>query len=147
MALPTFKAQIVRAPGSLTGRDTYTVELLLDVWAGNDYGRSTPFLFDTGAEATTVTTAMARELALSTIGGRRVTVRGASGTIAGVLIPFRFRFTAWPDLEVTDSICVVVPGEKERGFLGLRDVHPRLQFFKLDDDLFFVPPPPNPLSA
>jgi predicted aspartyl protease len=147
MALPTFKARIALDRSSLSGRDTYTIELFLDVWTGTEYGRSTPFLFDTGAEATTITAAMARELGLSTVGGRRVNMRGASGKVAGILIPFRFRFTAWPDLEVTDSVCVVIPGEKELGLLGLRDVHPRLEFFKLGNDLFFVPPPPNPPSV
>ncbi len=147
MALPTFKARIVLNPGSLSGRDTYIIELFLDVWTGTDYGRSTPFLLDTGAEVTTLTAAMARELGLSTVGGRRVNVRGASGKIAEILIPFRFRFTAWPDLEITDSVCVVVPGEKEGGFLGLRDIHPRLEFFKLGTDLFFIPPAPNPVAV
>jgi hypothetical protein len=144
MALPTFKARIAHNPRSLAGRDTYSVELVLDVWTGAGYSRGTPFLFDTGAEATTITAAMARELSLSTVGGRPVNVRGASGSIAGILIPFRFRFAAWPDLEVTDSVCVVASGEKERGLLAFRDVHPRLEFFKLGNDLFFVPPSPVP---
>ena len=68
-------------------------------------------------------------------------LRGATGTGRGLLIPFRFRFAFWPDLEVIDTVCAIVAGEKPRALLGLRDIHPQLEFFKLGDDLFFVPPP------
>lgn len=146
MALPTFKARIVREPHALSGRDTYSVVVPLDVWTGG-YGRSTPFLLDTGAEATTLTAALAHALGLSTVGGRRVNLRGASGTTPGLLIPFRFRFATWPDLEVTDSVCVVVPGDKPRGLLGLRDVHPHLEFYTFGDEIFFVPPPARPVTG
>jgi hypothetical protein len=141
MALPTFKARIKNDPHALSGRGSCRVEVIIEAWVGTDYSRGIPFLFDTGAEATTITVALARELGLSTVGGRAVTLRGSTGTERGLLVPFRFRFAAWPDLEVVDSVCVIAPGEKARGFLGFRDIHPGLDFFKLGDDLFFVPPP------
>ena len=141
MALPTFKVRIAHDPRTLSGRGTYRANVFVEVWDGTGYGEGIPFLFDTGAEATTVTTALALDLGLSTVGGRAVTLRGSTGTGRGLLIPFRFRFAAWPVLEMLDTVCVVVPGEKSRGFLGLRDIHPRLEFFSLGDDLYFVPPP------
>lgn len=136
-----FRADIVARPSRDTGLPAFSIRVHLEVWDGADYGLSQPFLLDTGAEVTTLTAAFARKLGLSTVGGRRVNVRGVGGTAAGLLVPFRFRFARWPALEVTGSSCVVVPGDKERGLLAFRDIHPRLELYKFGDNLFFVPPP------
>ncbi|MCI0704066.1 MAG: retroviral-like aspartic protease family protein [Planctomycetia bacterium] len=136
-----FRADIVTELTRNTGLLTVSIQIDLEVWDGATYGLSQPFVLDTGAEVTTLSASLARALGLRTVGGRRVNLRGVAGTTPGLLIPFRFRFARWPTLEVTDSSCVIVPGEKDRGLLAFRDIHPRLEFFKLGNDLFFVPPP------
>lgn len=141
MASLGFRADIVATRSPNTGLLAFSILVDLEVWDGAGYGPSQSFLFDTGAEVTTLTASFARTLGLSTVGGRRVNVRGIGGTAMGLLIPFRFRFARWPALEVIGSSCVVVPGTKERGLLALRDIHPLLDICKLDDDLLFVPPP------
>ena len=143
MANLGFRADIVTAPARNTGLLASSILIDLEVWDGTTYGLSRPFQLDTGAEVTTLTAAFALSLGLSTVGGRRINVRGVAGKTSALLIPFRFRFARWPALEIADSWCAVVPGEKERGLFALRDVHPRLEFYKLGDDLFFVPPPPD----
>ena len=141
MANLGFRADIVTERTRSTGLLTASIMIDIEVWDGTDYGVRKPFLLDTGAEVTTLTASFARSLGLSTVGGRRVNVRGATGTAAaGLLVPFRFRFARWPALEAIGSSCVIVPGDKERGLLAFRDIHPRLEFYKLGDDLFFVPP-------
>ncbi len=139
MANLGFRADIVTKHARNTGLPTVSIRVHLEVWDGAEYGVRQPFELDTGAEVTTLTASFARALGLSTIGGRRVNLRGVAGTTPGLLIPFRFRFARWPALEVIDSSCVIAPGDKDRGLLAFRDIHPRLEIFKLGDELFFVP--------
>jgi hypothetical protein len=136
-----FRADIVTERTRSTGLLTVSIQIDLEVWDGTNYGFSQPFQLDTGAEVTTISAPLARALGLSTVGGRNVNLRGVAGTAPGLLIPFRFRFARWPALEVLNSSCVVVPGDRERALLAFQDVHPRFEFYKLGDDLFFVPPP------
>ena len=140
MANLGFRIDIVPKRARDTGLSAFSIRVHLEVWDGTSYGASQPFELDTGAEVTTISASLARTLGLSTVGGRRVNMRGVAGTTPGLLISFRFRFARWPALEVTGSSCVVVPGDKDRGLLALRDIHPRLDFYKVGDDLFLVPP-------
>ena len=139
MASLGFRADIVHSLTRDTGLTKVSIFVPVEVWDGTGYGRERAFQLDTGADVTTITAALARTLGLSTIGGRRVNTRGVGGTAPGLLIPFRFRFARWPAVEVLDSSCVVVPGERERGLLALRDVHPRLDLYKVGEDLLLIP--------
>jgi hypothetical protein len=140
MAELGFRADIVPEPNPSLGLVTFTIQLHLEVWDGSSYGLSQPFMLDTGAEITTISASLARTLGLSAVGGRQIHLRGISGRTPAILLPFRFRFARWPDLEITGSSCAIVPGEKDHGLLAFRDIHPRLELFKIGEDLFLVPP-------
>jgi hypothetical protein len=118
------------------GLECYRAEVGLISLAGGRATRSTPFLFDAGAEVTMVSEDVAGQLRLPP-GGRPVSVTGSVGVGAGRLVPNEFRYAGEPGL-VLKSHRVVVPGDRGIAILGLRDVLPHFEVRTADFDRYFI---------
>jgi hypothetical protein len=121
MAMRQWKLRVPIVCQRVSRQDLLEIELRLDLRTGTRGWKRASFLFDSGSQFTTISTALAERLSIPFSTSHPVEIRGASGPARGYLSPLWFSFADLEDLQF-ESSCCFAETPLQRPLLSLTDL-------------------------